>query len=134
MKQGFSQLLVLLFLFGFGYVLYNLAHKGMQATYNTLTVNPDSTTTIIGTVQTNESSCISDNGKPECFLGLQVGKDTVFVIYNRANQFCGNETAAMAGGKARVGDLVKVYGFYQLRDTKNTVQTCQTNSYYIKDA
>jgi hypothetical protein len=134
MGKGFSQFLVLLFLFGFGYVLYNLAHKGVQATYTTLTVNSDSTTTIVGSVASNETGCMTEGGAPECFLGLRVGKDTVFVIYNRTQGFCGNEAAAATGAKIRAGATVKVYGFYQLRENKNTVQTCQSNSYYIKEA
>jgi hypothetical protein len=134
MGKRISQFLVLLFLLGFGYVLYNLAHKGMQATYTTLNINADSTTTIIGDVASNETGCMNDGGRPECFLGLRVGKDTVFVIYNRAQGFCGNEMAATDGAKIRPGTIVKVYGFYQLRNNKNTVQTCQSNSYYIKEA
>jgi len=96
-------------------------------------VNPDSTTTVVGTVLAKDDSCTSPGGSTECLLKTQVGKDVVYVVYNyNGMKICVNETAAGVGGTKLVNDRIQVYGAYQQSENRNMINTCPFKDYYIK--
>lgn len=124
--------IVLIALLGYG--LYSLATKHANDSTKTLRVAADNTTTVSGTVLTNNNGCLVPGGGTKCFLKLLVGTKEVYIIYNTNdnNAFCPNEGAAITGKSVREGANVKVYGYYRKDGDLDTVLTCPTKNYSIQ--
>jgi hypothetical protein len=127
LKQFFGLVLVA----AIGYGLYFVAIKAGGGPQD-LTVAPDNTATFTGTVTANDTSCF-DKNSGRCFLLVKTEKTQVFVLYNTGDtSFCVNEKAATAGRNMKVGNNVRVYGFYKQEKNTHTVLTCPDTGYYIK--
>jgi hypothetical protein len=129
--QFLKQLIGLLLIIAIGYVLYVLATKASGGPRD-FSVSADGTATFTGTVLANVTNCFDDtNG--DCFLQVKSGNSQVIVMYNTSDTgFCVNEIATNAGKNTKVGDVIKVYGFFKQNETINTVYTCPSATYYIQ--
>ncbi|MFA5830328.1 MAG: hypothetical protein WC878_00690 [Candidatus Paceibacterota bacterium] len=124
----FKQILAWLLLIAFGYGLYVFAvnKKGAE---EKLTPSPDGTISLSGTVLENYSNCETER----CYLVVKSGENTVYVEYDTGDKaFCENELMATKGKGIKMGENVKVYGFYEFVKLRETVRTCPNLSYYIK--
>jgi hypothetical protein len=129
--QILKQFIGLLLIIAIGYGLYLLAVKTGNGPKD-FSVGSDSTATFTGTVMANVTRCFDDTAS-ECFLQVKSGTSEVFVMYNTSDAgFCVNETATNAGRNTKIGDMVKVYGFYKQNGTINKVLTCPNLKYYIQ--
>ena len=129
--QIFKQFIGVLLIVAIGYVLYILATKATGGPKD-FSVSADSTTTFTGTVLANITGCF-DDPTSECFLQVKSGNSQVIVMYNTSDTgFCVNEIATGAGRSAKIGDVIKVYGFFKQNEKINTVYTCPSATYYIK--
>jgi len=128
-----KQIIALLFIVGVGYVLYDVAVSSRDSGFLTLKLNSDNTTTFAGTVLSNNNSCSTPGGSPDCSLKVQVGQDTVFVLYAYSDaKFCANEVTAMSGKNISSGKKVQVYGLFEKKGLTNTILTCPSTNFYIK--